>query len=95
MAAETSVNEDNWVLQRDGSRPEVSTSSTPGASVTVTWQVSTLEYKYFAITVTAAQSYKTSNPTLDLDLEVIANMPDVCNIIKRVESRTLTSIVYA
>ena len=95
MALDTSVNEDNWVLQRDGSRQEISVSAIPGASTTITWQVTSLEHKYFCITVTAAQSYKTANPTLDLDLEIIANMTNACHIIRRTETRTLVSVAYA
>jgi hypothetical protein len=95
MALDTSVNEDNWILQRDGSRQEISVSAIPGASTTITWQVTSLEHKYFCITVTAAQSYKTANPSLDLDLEIIANMPNACHIIRRTETRTLESVAYA
>ena len=95
MALATSVDENKWVLQRDGSRPEVLTSGVVGATTTITYQITTLEYKYFAITVTAAQTYKASHPELDLDLEIIQNMPNACNIIRRIETRTLVSIVYA
>jgi hypothetical protein len=94
MALETSVNESNWILQRDGRRGEVFTSIGQTQTTTITSVVVSQEYKYFAITVSAAQAYMAANPTLDLDLEVIGNMPTACNLVKRTETRTIVSIEY-
>jgi hypothetical protein len=66
-----------------------------GTSVTVNYQVTAIEAKYFCITVTAAQAYKALHPELALDLEVIQGMPGGCHILRRGESRTVESIVYA
>lgn len=95
MGLATSVDEDKWVLQRDGSRVERSVSAIPGASQTIVWQVTSQEYKYFAITITAAQAYMASHPTLDLDIEVVNTPATACHILKRVESRSITEIIYA
>jgi hypothetical protein len=92
MALATSVDEAKWVLQSDGRENEVVQSASSYEVVTATWTTLRLEYKYFAITISAAQSYMAANPTLSLTIEPIANFPTACNLIKRTETRTLVSV---
>ena len=92
MALATSVDENKWVLQSEGVEKDEVTSASSYEVVTAVWATYRLELKYFAITVSAAQAYVNSNPTSNLSIETIANLPHGCNIIKRVETRTLTSV---
>lgn len=92
MALDTSVNEAKWVLTTKGQRSEITSSASTFEVVTVTWAVTSTEHKYYAITRSAAESYMTANPTLDLSLEMLQNIPNGCNIIKRAEVRTIASI---
>ena len=95
MALETSVNEANWVLQSDGSEPQIITSASSYEVVTMTRQVAATEYKYFCLDLATAQSYKAANPTLRLTIETIPNMPNGCHLIKRTEENTLVSVTGA
>jgi hypothetical protein len=92
MALATSVDENKWVLQSDGREGREETSTSSYEVVTAVWTTVHQEYKYFAITVSAAQAYMAANPTLNLNLEMIQNFPNACNIIKRVETNTLVSV---
>lgn len=92
MALEESVNEDNWVSTRKGARPETIVSASSFEVVTITFSVAYEELKYYGLTKTAADAYIAANPTLDLEREDISNFPTACNLIKRVETRTVASV---
>jgi hypothetical protein len=92
MALDTAVDEAKWVLQSDGSEPQIITSASSYEVVTMTRQVDATEYKYFCLDLATAQAYKAANPTLRLTIEVITNMPNACNLIKRTETNALVSV---
>lgn len=92
MALETSVNESNWVLTRRGQDSEKIQSASFTVVVNVIATVTSLEYKYYGLTIGAGNDYISAHPELNLELELIPNMPTACNLIKRSEVRTITDV---
>ena len=92
MALASAIDEDDWVLQSQGNRSESSTTASTYETITMTWTVSATEYKYFSVDLTVAQAYIAANPTLDLTIEMIPGFTNGCHLLKRTETRTLTSV---
>lgn len=92
MALATSVNESNWVIVRRGQDTEQIQSASFTQVINVISTVTSVEYKYYGLTIGAGGDYLTAHPELSLELELIPNMPTACNLIKRSEVREITEV---
>lgn len=92
MALATSIDEEKWVNTRKGGRPVQSVSVAQLAQMTALWQAAFVEFKYYALTKTAADAYINAHPELDLEREDISGFPNACNLIKRADVQTLVSL---
>lgn len=92
MALDTSVDENKWVRTRRGQDSEKIQTASLTVVVNVIATVTSVEYKYYGLTVGAGDSYMTAHPELNLELELIPNMPTACNLVKREEVRTITDV---
>jgi hypothetical protein len=92
MALAESIDEEKWVNTRKGGRPVNSVNAATLTQLTALWQAAFVEFKYYALTKTAADSYINAHPELDLEREDINGFPNACNLIKRADVQTLVSI---
>ena len=92
MALDTSVNESKWILIRRGQDTEKIRSASFTQVTNIISTVTSVEYKYYGLTVVAGNSYLSAHPELNLEIELIPNMPTACNLVKREELRTITDI---
>lgn len=92
MALATSVNEANWVITRRGQDTENIQSASFTQVINVISTVTSVEYKYYGLTVLAGNQYLVDHVDLNLEIEFIPNMPTACNLIKRLEVRQITEV---
>jgi hypothetical protein len=85
MALKTSIESGDFKLTSRSQRTEVVPQGVGVADKT--YRVTSATYKAYSIEIGVVNTYMTENPTLDLEIELIQNMPTGAHLNRRTETR--------